>query len=43
MGIEIERKFLLVNDDWRALAHRSIDMAQGYLNDADLAAAGVGG
>lgn len=35
MGIEIERKFLVVSDAWRAQAHRSMDMAQGYLNDAE--------
>jgi adenylate cyclase len=33
MGIEIERKFLLRNQDWRAQAERSVRMAQGYLND----------
>lgn len=33
MPIEIERKFLLANDDWRAQAHQVIPMAQGYLND----------
>lgn len=33
MGIEIERKFLITSDAWRAAAHRVIDMAQGYLND----------
>ena len=35
MGIEIERKFLLANDAWRVGVHRTIDMAQGYLNDAE--------
>ena len=35
MGIEIERKFLLANDAWRVSVHRTIDMAQGYLNDAE--------
>lgn len=34
MGIEIERKFLVVSDAWRAAAGRSVRMAQGYLNDA---------
>lgn len=33
MGIEIERKFLVINDDWRAAAHAVIPMAQGYIND----------
>lgn len=35
MGIEIERKFRVVSDAWRAQAHCSIEMAQGYLNDAE--------
>lgn len=35
MGIEIERKFRVVGDGWRAQATRSVRMAQGYLNDAD--------
>lgn len=33
MPIEIERKFLLLDDSWRAQAHRVVPMAQGYLND----------
>lgn len=33
MGIEIERKFLVSSDDWRAAAHAVIPMAQGYIND----------
>jgi len=33
MGIEIERKFLVTNDDWRAAAHMVVPMAQGYIND----------
>lgn len=33
MGIEIERKFLVEGDAWRAAAHRVVPMAQGYLND----------
>jgi adenylate cyclase len=33
MGIEIERKFLLSGDGWRAAAHGVIPMAQGYIND----------
>jgi adenylate cyclase len=33
MGIEIERKFLVVGDAWRATASRSVRMAQGYIND----------
>lgn len=31
MGIEIERKFLVRGDAWRALASRRIAMDQGYL------------
>ena len=31
MPQEIERKFLLKNDGWRAQAHRSQRMSQGYL------------
>ena len=33
MGIEIERKFLLANDDWRAAVTSSMHIAQGYLVD----------
>ena len=33
MGIEIERKFLVTSDDWRATAHAVIPMVQGYIND----------
>ena len=40
MGIEIERKFLVAGDGWRAAAQRSARMAQGYLNDAVALAAG---
>jgi len=32
MPIEIERKFLLNNDDWRAQADNGVVMRQGYLN-----------
>lgn len=31
MAIEIERKFLLANDGWRAAVERSEPIAQGYL------------
>ncbi|MBS0456165.1 MAG: CYTH domain-containing protein [Proteobacteria bacterium] len=34
MGIEIERKFLVVGDAWRGAVEKSVRMAQGYLNDA---------
>ncbi|MCD9028444.1 CYTH domain-containing protein [Luteimonas sp. BDR2-5] len=33
MAIEIERKFLVTSDAWRAAAHDVVPMAQGYLND----------
>ncbi len=33
MGIEIERKFLVVGDAWRESAHEVVPMAQGYIND----------
>ncbi|MCE2943112.1 MAG: CYTH domain-containing protein [Lysobacteraceae bacterium] len=41
MGIEIERKFLVVGDAWRAQASRRQRMAQGYLNDAASMQAGT--
>lgn len=41
MGIEIERKFLVTGDGWRAAAHKVVPMAQGYFND--LAAMDSGG
>jgi adenylate cyclase len=33
MGIEIERKFLVVGDDWRVGVREVVPMAQGYIND----------
>lgn len=33
MGIEIERKFLVAGDGWRAAAREVVPMAQGYIND----------
>jgi len=33
MPIEIERKFLVTGDGWRAAAHEVVPMTQGYLND----------
>lgn len=41
MGIEIERKFLLASDDWRAAAHKVVPMAQGYLNDLSMVDSGA--
>lgn len=35
MAIEIERKFLVAGDAWRAAAHKVVPMAQGYLNDLE--------
>ncbi|MDG1477787.1 MAG: CYTH domain-containing protein [Vicingaceae bacterium] len=32
MGLEIERKFLLKNDDWKLLVKEEISIKQGYLN-----------
>ncbi|MCB1876165.1 MAG: CYTH domain-containing protein [Chromatiales bacterium] len=33
MGVEIERKFLVVSDDWRARADEGRFLSQGYLTD----------
>ena len=41
MGIEIERKFLVVGEAWRAQAGRRVRMAQGYLNDHAAVASGA--
>ncbi len=35
MGIEIERKFRVVDQGWRAHVVKSVRMAQGYINDMD--------
>lgn len=40
MGVEIERKFLLASDAWRAQVERSVLYAQGYLVGAAALAAG---
>lgn len=32
MPYEIERKFLLANDDWKPLVTKSVVLKQGYLN-----------
>ena len=40
MAIEIERKFLLANEAWRAGVHASKRIAQAYLNDTDALASG---
>ena len=41
MGIEIERKFLPIDDSWRAAAHKVVPMAQGYLNDLAMVDSGA--
>lgn len=40
MAVEIERKFLVTGDGWRAQAHAVVAMAQGYLNDVAALAGG---
>jgi adenylate cyclase len=35
MGIEIERKFLLLNDSWRDDVYDSVRIVQGYLANTD--------
>jgi adenylate cyclase len=35
MGVEIERKFLTRNENWRGDIERSLPMRQGYLHRAD--------
>ncbi|MFT3792461.1 MAG: CYTH domain-containing protein [Rudaea sp.] len=42
MGVEIERKFLVASDAWRARATKSVRMVQGYLIDAGLVQAQAG-
>ncbi len=42
MGIEIERKFLVTDDAWRAEASRAQRMVQGYLIDAEVVQARAG-
>lgn len=41
MGIEIERKFLVVSDDWRRAVNRSSRMRQGYLSQSGTASVRV--
>ena len=41
MGIEIERKFLVTSEAWRAAAHEMVPMAQGYLNDLAMVEGGA--
>src|ERR1700761_9720096 len=35
MAIEIERKFLVLNDDWRKEAMKAIPMRHGYLTGSE--------
>jgi adenylate cyclase len=42
MAVEIERKFLVTSDAWRAQATHALRMVQGYLIDADLVQAQTG-
>lgn len=37
MGVEIERKFLVVNDSWRGAVRRAVPIMQGYLARTDRA------
>ena len=41
MGIEIERKFLLASDAWRAQVSRSQRLVQGYLVSAAAVTSGA--
>ena len=41
MAIEIERKFLLRGDAWRAMAHDRLRIAQAYLNSAEALSTGL--
>ena len=41
MGVEIEKKFLLVNDSWRKQVTKSIQFQQGYLIGSDKASVRV--
>jgi adenylate cyclase len=41
MGREIERKFLLRDDTWRAAVHRSMRLRQAYLSEAGRASVRV--
>ena len=40
MAIEIERKFLVISEAWRAQAHHRLRIAQAYLNDSEALASG---
>ncbi|WP_297798741.1 CYTH domain-containing protein [Arenimonas sp. GDDSR-1] len=40
MGIEIERKFRVTGEAWRAQAHHRLRIAQAYLNHSEALAAG---
>jgi len=40
VAIEIERKFRVLDDSWRASVVKSVRIAQGYINDMDALRAG---
>lgn len=40
MAIEIERKFRVIGDAWRDLAHQRLRIAQAYLNDSAAVSSG---
>lgn len=40
MGIEIERKYLLVDDSWREQVYNTTEMVQGYFSSPETLAAG---
>ena len=41
MGVEIEKKFLLANDNWRTQVEKSIKFSQGYLVGSEKASVRV--
>lgn len=41
MGVEVERKFLVANNQWRKRVSRSLNMTQGYLGKAGKASVRV--
>lgn len=41
MGVEIERKFLVTGDQWKAQAERAVRMRQGYLANTERASVRV--
>lgn len=41
MGIEIEKKFLIVDNSWKTQVYKTTRIAQGYLNDMNAMRAGT--